>query len=537
MSLWRRITSALGARRTDLSLKLAVTRLRRLNRRYREFLGLFVDAAEKQGEGFILDRQYIVSLVERAFHLGYEILFHANVLRPGTAVGSYAALDRFKGVTRDLLAGKGRPLDGRLTGQIAETNRSPGEAGGDGAVGSAPVREIAPSQLREARAKRVTLVENEGYVACAGVTSGRVWLVQTEADLQAFPGHGVLVARRLEPTAALLRALPRVAAILVEQGTPRDRIAALARSFRIPTLLGVAEVTTRLPPGAPVTVDATDAVVYSGVFEELIHHHHLHGDSRDEEPEYRLLNAVLREMGSPVPAAAFPETSPEERQTLCETIEGAYVTTLCQLAAGLRPPRESLPVASPGFSEDIRVADVSVLPSGAEPEAPGMLRGPDPTDWVLAGLVAMPAPSRGRQADEDGGMGPVRRVPTLSAWVPDSFGAARDARGLLYRAEESVTALLSTGDRVVLLDGVVTGESGGNHIVVCAGEASAGSREKAEGLDRMHAEAVRLGLAAVRASRTTTAWIEGIPPGSIRETLTRVGQLARRATLNRWAAQ
>jgi hypothetical protein len=298
--------------------------------------------------------------------------------------------------------------------------------------------------------------------------------------------------------------------MLVEQGTPRDRIAALARSFRVPTLLGVAGATTRVPSGELVTVDATDAVVYSGVFEELIHHHVLYGGSRDEEPEYRRLNAVLREMGSPVPAAAFAGSSPEERQSLCETVETTYVTTLRRLAAGLRPPRQSLPVASPGFSKDIQVADLSVLPSGAEPEAPGMMGGPHPADWVLAGLVA----------GEDGGMGP----------------AARNARGLLYKAEESVTALLSAGERVVLLDAVVVGGAEGSQVMICGSQRSGGSRENGEGLERMYAEAVRLGLVAVRASRTVAAWREGFPPGSARDTLTRAGELARRATLDSWAA-
>jgi phosphohistidine swiveling domain-containing protein len=516
MSFWGRLFGTPRAPRADPSLKLALTRLRRLNRCYREFLGLFVDAAEKQGEGFILDRQYIVSLVERAFRLGYEIIFHANVLRPGIALGGYAALDRLKLGIRDLLAGERRALEGRLTAPMAASGESQEESVGGfaagsgeartGATGPATVPEVSPRQLREARGQRVPLIENEGYVACPGVASGRVWPVQSEADLHVFPGHGVLVAARLEPTPPLLRTLPRVAAILVEQGTPRDRIAALARSFRVPTLLGVPGATTRLPPGEVVTVDATDAVVYPGVFEELIHHHVLYGGGRSEEPEYRLLNAVLREMGSPLPAA-----SPEDRQTLCETVESAYATTLWQLAAGLGPARGGSAVASPGFSEGIRTVNLSAPPSGAEREVPGMLGGADPSAWVLAGLVA----------GGDGGTRPP----------------ARDARGLLQASDESVTALLAAGDRVVLLEAVVVGGAEGNHAMVCASDTSGGSGEKAEGLDRVYAEAVRLELLAVRASRTVVAWREGLPPGSTREALTGLGQLARRATLDTWAAR
>ncbi|HWT78441.1 MAG TPA: hypothetical protein VN648_06525, partial [Candidatus Methylomirabilis sp.] len=94
MSFWRRLFSSARSPRADPSLRLRLTRLRRLHRCYREFLGLFVDAAEKQGEGYILDRQYVVALAEKAYRLGYEILFHGHALCPGGALGDYATLDR-----------------------------------------------------------------------------------------------------------------------------------------------------------------------------------------------------------------------------------------------------------------------------------------------------------------------------------------------------------------------------------------------------------------------------------------------------------
>jgi len=246
-------------------------------------------------------------------------------------------------------------------------------------------------------------------------------------------------------------------------------------------------------------------VVYSGVFEELIHHHVLYGGSRSEEPEYRLLNAVLRDLGSPLPAVALPGASSEDRQTAYETIERAYATTLWQLATCLQPARGGSAIASGGFSEGIWAVDLSAPPSSVPRETPGMLGTPGPSAWVLAGLVA----------GDDGGTKPP----------------ARDTRGLLYTSEESAIALLSAGERVMLLDAFVTGGAEGNHVMLWGSGGTVGSREKAEGLDRMYAEAVRLGLVAVRASGTVAAWRERIPPGSVRETLTQLGQLARRATL------
>ncbi len=522
MSFWRWLFRTPRPARADLALTLRLTRLRRLNRCYREFLGFFVDGAEKQGGGFILDRQYIVSLAERAFRLGYEIIFHANVLRPGVALESYAALDRFKVAIRDLLAAKGRRADDRPNIEAAENEASLAECARDRAgsaeraspsAASTPGREVSPSQLGEACRHRIKLIENRGVVACPGVASGRIALVGSEADLHGFPEHGVLVAPRLLPTPALMRTLPRVAAMLVEEAAPADRIAAFARAFRIPTLLGVSGAARRLPPGELVTVDATDAVVYSGCFEELILHHHLHGGSQGEEPEYRLLNGVLEELGSPLLVMAPPGAAPEDRQTLCETVHGVHTTTLHQLAADLLLTREGMALPSPAFAEGIRGVYLSTPTQGVEGEAEGVSGTADPSAWVLAGLV--PAGDEGKTTP-----------------------AATDARGVLYRSEECVTALLGAGERVVLLDAVVAGGAEGNHVMVWGSEGSQGSRET--GLDRMHAEAVRLGLVAVRATRTVAAWRERIPAGSVRETLTRLGQLARQTTLEtkaaRWAA-
>ncbi len=507
MSFWRRRFCRPRVLDPDSPLRQRLTRLRRLNRCYRDFLGLFLDAAEKEGGGFILDRQYIVSVGERAFRLGYEIVFHSNVLQPGIAPGSYAALDRLKADLRDLLAGKRRPPEGGPAVPMAEEHGSQGESAGHRAaraVGSRPAAAVSPGELREGRRHRVRLIENEGYVASPGVAAGPVSLVETEADLQAFPEHGVLVARRLEPTAALLRALPHVGAILVEEATPTDPIAGLARAFRVPALLGLPGATRRLPPGELVTVDATDGAVYAGAFEALLLHHRLHGGTRGEEPEDRLLNGVLREMGSPLLATAHPEAPAEDRQTLCGIVQKVYTAALAQFVAGSFRPRQGIPVPAPGFSEGIRAVDLSAPPPGGEGEAAGEAGTSDPSAWLLAGLVS---------AAGDGQSAPV----------------ARDARGVLYRWEESAAALLLGEERMVLLDAVVAGGAEGNHVMVY-GSAGAASGSGAA-LNGMLAEAVRLGLVAIRAAGAVAAWRERIPPASARETLTRVGQLARQMAL------
>jgi phosphohistidine swiveling domain-containing protein len=512
MSFWRRLFCRPRVLDPDSPLRQRLTRLRRLNRCYRDFLGFFLDAAEKEGGGFILDRQYIVSVGERAFRLGYEIVFHSNVLQPGIAPGSYAELDRLKADLRDLLAGKRRPPEGGPAVPMLEERRSQGESAGrraPGAAGLRPAAAVSPGELREERRHRVRLIENEGYVASPGVAAGPVSLVETEADLQAFPEQGVLVARRLEPTAALLRTLPHVAAILVEEATPADPIAGLARAFRVPALLGLPGATRRLPPGALVTVDATDAAVYAGAFEMLLLHHRLHGDSHGEEPEDRLLNGVLREMGSPLLATAHPEAPAGDPRTLCGIVQNVYTATLAQFVTASFHARQSVLLPAPGFSRGIWALDLYAPAPGGPAEAAGKGEISDPSAWLLAGLIS---------AAGDGEDGRV----------------AREASGVVYRSEESATAFLRGKERTVLLDALVAGGAAGNHVMLVASAGAGGGSEEA--LDGTYAEAVRLGLVAIRAAGVVVAWRERIPPASARETLTRVGELACQIALGPGAA-
>jgi hypothetical protein len=59
---------------------LRSTRFRQLLRNYGRILDRQADAAEKQAGEYILDRQYIVSLVEVVIDLAESIIFDLNVI-------------------------------------------------------------------------------------------------------------------------------------------------------------------------------------------------------------------------------------------------------------------------------------------------------------------------------------------------------------------------------------------------------------------------------------------------------------------------
>jgi pyruvate,water dikinase len=94
-------------------------------------------------------------------------------------------------------------------------------------------------------------------------------------------------------------------------------MAALAREFRVPTIVDCGDVTTRLPNGQEVTVDADDAVVYEGRVAELLHHQLVEETGYEDAPEYRLLRRLLSRI---TPLGLTDPQSDDFRVERCRTV-------------------------------------------------------------------------------------------------------------------------------------------------------------------------------------------------------------------------
>jgi phosphohistidine swiveling domain-containing protein len=73
------------------------------------------------------------------------------------------------------------------------------------------------------------------------------------------PEGAVLVVTTLDP--GLAAALPRLAGLVAETGSPLSHLAILARELGVATVVGVADARTRFPEGAVVIVDGTSGEV------------------------------------------------------------------------------------------------------------------------------------------------------------------------------------------------------------------------------------------------------------------------------------
>ena len=79
-------------------------RFQRLLKNYGRILELLDDVVEKQGGGFVLDKQYLVALTNKLFDLADTMVYDLNVLTREQHLDFYDRLDRFKKETRELIS-------------------------------------------------------------------------------------------------------------------------------------------------------------------------------------------------------------------------------------------------------------------------------------------------------------------------------------------------------------------------------------------------------------------------------------------------
>ncbi|WP_449244336.1 PEP/pyruvate-binding domain-containing protein [Desulfobacca acetoxidans] len=136
------------------------------------------------------------------------------------------------------------------------------------------------------------ILRDQGAVAHAGVGSGPVYQVDSEAKLSRFPEGAVLVIKYTAPW--LTPVVPKAAAIIAERGSAAGHLATIAREFRVPTLVGVEGACERLPEGIKITVDTKQRMVYAGRVKELLHYELLKTPAFEETHEFRQLRRLLK---------------------------------------------------------------------------------------------------------------------------------------------------------------------------------------------------------------------------------------------------
>jgi pyruvate,water dikinase len=135
------------------------------------------------------------------------------------------------------------------------------------------------------------IFENKGVVAQEGIGAGKVFLIRSEEDLDAFPEGAILVSRYTSPR--LAKAIRKANAVITDVGSPTGHMATIAREFQVPAIVNTGLATELLQSGQEITVDARQNVVYSGTVRELCYYEFAE-EAFEEMYEYRLLRRVLK---------------------------------------------------------------------------------------------------------------------------------------------------------------------------------------------------------------------------------------------------
>ena len=137
------------------------------------------------------------------------------------------------------------------------------------------------------------IFSKKGIIVQNGIATGKVFVVQRDGDLDQFPNGAILVARETSPRFA--KVARKAAGIITDTGTSTGHMAAIAREFRIPTIVNTEVATRLLRPLQEITLDAQENVVYAGRIKELCYYG-LMEEAFEESYEYRLLRRVLKKI-------------------------------------------------------------------------------------------------------------------------------------------------------------------------------------------------------------------------------------------------
>lgn len=159
------------------------------------------------------------------------------------------------------------------------------------------------------------LMDKVGTVVHAGVGSGPVVRVFSDADMEKFAEGSVLVTKYTAPW--LARIVPKASAIIAERGSPAGHLATIAREFRVPTLVGVNEALEKLSDGQVITVDTKSRTIYAGTVKELISYELFRSQVFEDTPEFRLLRRLLRRI---TPLHLTDPSSPDFTPEGCQSV-------------------------------------------------------------------------------------------------------------------------------------------------------------------------------------------------------------------------
>jgi len=153
---------------------------------------------------------------------------------------------------------------------------------------SRPLAQNSPPERKTGEEDSAPVQEplfSEGITAAPGISKGKVFKVEKDADLVRFPRNSILVSRQSSPKWASV--LPRSAGVITEHGSITGHLANVAREFGIPALFGVGDAFSRLENKQLLTMDADKQRIYAGEIPQIL--------EKNKQPTSLILNSPVHE--------------------------------------------------------------------------------------------------------------------------------------------------------------------------------------------------------------------------------------------------
>ncbi len=185
---------------------------------------------------------------------------------------------------------------------------------------------------------------SRGITASPGVATGKVFIVEKDADLNAVPDDAILVSRTASPH--LAKVIGRIRGIITDIGSVTSHLSSVAREFGIPALVDTGTATGSLRNGEIITMSATAAKVYEGVVESLARQMRPARNPMFDSPVHRLMRDILDKiapLGLTDPEA--PQFAPEGCATYHDIIRYTHemaVRSMFGISDEARPSKSSV---------------------------------------------------------------------------------------------------------------------------------------------------------------------------------------------------
>ncbi len=150
--------------------------------------------------------------------------------------------------------------------------------------------------LPEALAGYERIVSGQGRIAQQGIGAGPACIINGPADLASFPDGAVLLSHH--DSSHFVKVMKHASAIITEIGTPVSHMATLCREMRVPCLVNVGNILSKVTEGEEITVDAEDRMIYRGRVQELLTYSSTTTMQVSYSFEFRLLRRILKKVAT-----------------------------------------------------------------------------------------------------------------------------------------------------------------------------------------------------------------------------------------------